>query len=89
MAKSAESVTQEIAGIEQALEDVRLAAIEYAQVSSKNAGKAGMVEFGEVSNTHTALFLKTHNLLRAVRGPADMIWSHFENVRFIPEQRVT
>jgi hypothetical protein len=87
MEKTPEIVAQENAAIQQALEEVRLAAEQHAQVSTKNAGKTGITESGEVSESHRELFLKSHKLMRAVRGPVDMIFSHFENVRTQSLQR--
>jgi hypothetical protein len=81
MAKTPQTVAQEDAAIQKALEDVRLAADEFSQISSKNAGKTGTVESGQVSESHRALFMKSYSLLRTIRGPVDMIWSHFESVR--------
>src|SRR5690348_12020312 len=40
-----------------------------------------IVASGELSDAHTNLFMQCHALLRTARGPVDMIFSHFENVR--------
>lgn len=81
MAKTPEMVAQENAVIQEALEAVTAAAKAYAHVSSANAGKAGLVEAGEVTVAKRSLHLKSQRLLQAVRGPVDMIASHQENVR--------
>lgn len=79
--KTPEVVAQENAAIQEALEEVTAAAKAYAQVSSANAGKAGLVEAGKVTESKTSLHLKAQRLLQAVRGPVDLVTSHQENVR--------
>ena len=74
-------VAQENAAIQQALEDVTSAAKTYAQISSANAGKSGIIEAGEVTESKRSLTLKSQRLLQAVRGPMDMATTHQENVR--------
>jgi hypothetical protein len=81
MAKTPEAVAQENAAIQEALEDVTSAAKAYAQVSAANAGKTGMADFGQVVESKRSLHLKSQRLLQVVRGPADMVFSHSENVR--------
>jgi hypothetical protein len=76
-----EMVAQENAAIREALEDVTAAAKAYAQVSTANAGKAAIVEAGEVTASKRSLQLKSQKLLETVRGPVDMVMVHQENVR--------
>ena len=76
-----EMVAQQNAAIQEALEDVTAATKTYAQVFSANAGKAGIVEAGEVTASKRSLQLKSQRLLETVRGPVDMVISHQENVR--------
>jgi hypothetical protein len=80
-AKTPEVVAQENAAIQVALEDVTSAAKAYAQVSSANAGKTGITESGEVTQSKRSLYLKSQRLIQAVQGPVDMIFSHQDNVR--------
>jgi len=71
-----EMVVQENAAIQKALEDVTAAVKAYAQISSANAGKAGIIEAGEVTESKLGLQLKSDRLLKTVRGPVDMVVSH-------------
>jgi hypothetical protein len=79
--KTPEAVAQENAAIQEALEEVTAASKAYAQVSSANAGKAGLIEAGKVTESKLSLHLKAQRLLQAVRGPVDLVTSHQENVR--------
>jgi hypothetical protein len=76
-----EMAAQENAAIQKALEDVTAAVKTYAEVSLANAGKAGITEAGEVTESKLSLQLKSDRLLKTVRGPIDMVVSHQENVR--------
>ena len=89
MANTAESIAQQNAPIQQALKETSALAQEYSKISSKYADATGIRESGEVSQAHTALFLQTAKLLRTVRGPVDMIYSHFENVRISVPNNIT
>jgi hypothetical protein len=81
MANTAEAIAQQNAAIQQALKETSALAEEYAKISSKYAGASGIQESGEVSQAHTALSQQTAKLVRTVRGPVDMLFYHFENVR--------
>lgn len=80
MEKTTESVVGEIAALRQALKDVSTAIDNYAEKAIQNVGNKSAEASGEVSELHKALFLKTSSLARTVRGPVDMLISHFEDV---------
>lgn len=81
MEKTPESVAQEIASLKRMLASVSEAIDSYAEIATKNVGKKDLEALGEVSESHTSLFMVANELLRTVRGPLDMVFSHFENVR--------
>jgi hypothetical protein len=80
MEKTSSSVAEEIAALRQTLEKVNSALDSYAEIAARNVGDKSIAASGEVSNAHTDLYLQTHGLLRAVRGPIDMVYSHVEAV---------
>ena len=80
MEKTPESVAQEIAAIRQSLKEVSAAVDRYAEIATKNVSQAGTTAAGEVSESHTALFMESHKFIRTARGPLDMVFSHTENV---------
>ncbi|OBT66502.1 hypothetical protein VE03_03651 [Pseudogymnoascus sp. 23342-1-I1] len=79
MEKTPESVAQEITAIRQSLKEVSAAVDRYAEVATKNVSLAGTVAAGEVSESHTRLFMESHKFMRTARGPLDMVFSHTEN----------
>lgn len=86
MANTPETIAQQNAAIKQALDETNALAEMYSKISSAHAGASGTQEPGEIGKAHTALSLQTAKLLRTVRGPVDMVFSHFENVSFhVPE----
>jgi hypothetical protein len=81
MEKTAESVSQEVAALKQILAQVSAAIDNYAEIATKNVGQKSIEASGEVSDLKTVLFMETHKLMRTARGPLNMVFSHFENVR--------
>lgn len=79
MANTPETIAQQNTAIKQALEETNALAERYSKISSRHADTS-IQEPGEIGEVHTALSLQTAKLLRTVRGPVDMIFSHFENV---------
>lgn len=82
--KTLEAVAQENASIQEALEEAFAAATAYADINIDNVGKPGISEIGDVSQAQRTLVTKANKLLQAARGPVNMIFSHFENVRTRP-----
>lgn len=80
MDRNAESLAQEIAAMRHMLGKVSAAIDVYADRATKNVGQKDITAVGEVTETHTALFMETSKLLRTVRGPVDMVFTNFENV---------
>ena len=84
MADPSPSSLQDESPITQALKDVTAAVEKYTAIVPTNAENASVTEKAEVSDAQTAMFRETTKLLLAVRGPVDMIFSHFENVSAVP-----
>ncbi|KAF2837272.1 o-methyltransferas-like protein [Patellaria atrata CBS 101060] len=74
-----DAVAQQNAAIQASLEHFTSGVKSYSHISTQNAGKTGIQESCEVAAAHTSLVLDAVNLLRAVKGPVDMVFSHFEN----------
>jgi hypothetical protein len=81
MERTPDSVAREIEAIRHALAVVSAAVDRYAEIATQNVGQTSPTDSCEVGASHTALFMETHKLLRVARGPVDMVYSHFENVR--------
>jgi len=81
MEKTAESLAQEVAAMKDMLSKVSTAIDVYAETATKNLGRKDVKSLGEVSEKHVDLFMATSNLMSTVRGPMDMVFSNFENVR--------
>lgn len=77
---TSEAVAGQNAAIQESLKDVSVAAESYAQISMKNVGQDGMQETGEVGEARMALVLEAWKLLRAIRGPVDTLFEHFEKM---------
>ncbi|KAF2494859.1 O-methyltransferase [Lophium mytilinum] len=75
-----EAVAAQNAAIQTALEGVSSLADSYKDISTKNVGKHGLKDVGEVSEARNALVMETWKLLGAVRGPVDALFEHFENM---------
>lgn len=83
MANDASEPAQTIA-IKKALEEVGTAANEFYKLSARQPEENDpAVGGGELTVANTVLFAKTMNLLRAVRGPVDMLLAHFQNVSIL------
>lgn len=72
--------------IKGALKDVEAAADRYYKLSAQSAGANGVARdgvnsAGELTVSHNELFMKAMQLIRTIRGPVDMTFAHFENVR--------
>lgn len=83
MEQSPESLAQEIAIMREQLSKVNKAIDLYESVATQNLGKKDTQSKGETSEKHVDLFMETDRLMKAVRGPVDMIFSNFENVSLI------
>lgn len=81
MANTPETTSEQNAAIKQVLEETNALAEKYFKISSKHAN-GGIQEPADIGEVHTALSLQTAKLLRTIRGPVDMIFSHFENVSY-------
>lgn len=80
MERTSESVAQEVAAMKHMLSRVSDAIDAYADIATINVGQKNPTALGEVNESHTALVMETSKLLRTIRGPADMVFSNFENV---------
>lgn len=81
MEKTAESLAQEIAAMKDMLSKVNTAIDVYAETATRNLERKDIKSSGEASEKHVDLFMATSKLMRTVRGPVDMVFSNFENVR--------
>ena len=71
-------------GIKKALVDVTAAADRYIKLSARSAGQAGISRdgvhsAGELTVSHNELLMNATQLVRAIRGPVDMLFTHFEH----------
>jgi hypothetical protein len=82
-----EAVAAQNAAIQRALKSVSSLADSYNGISTKNVGKEGMQEVGEVSEARNSLVMETWKLLRTIRGPVDTLFEHFENVIHLTRRR--
>lgn len=80
MAKTESLAAEEIAALKQTFGRVGSALDFYAETATRNAGEKSNAASGEVSSARTKLFMEAHTLLRSVRGPVDMVYSHVEAV---------
>jgi hypothetical protein len=80
MEKTESAVAEEIAALRQTLSKVSSAIDSYAEIATRNVGDKSIAASGEVNEAHTALYMEARELLTTVRGPVDMVFSHFENV---------
>lgn len=79
--------------IKKALADVTTAADHYSKLSARSAGQNGVLRdgvnsAGELTVSHNDLFVKAMQLVRAVRGPVDMLFAHFEHVGCAPTSQL-
>ncbi|TEY83831.1 hypothetical protein BOTCAL_0024g00400 [Botryotinia calthae] len=79
MAKSPESLAQEIASMREQLGRVSETIDAYESVATQNLAKKDTRSKGEISQKHVELFMETDRLVKKVRGPVDMVFSNFEN----------
>lgn len=84
----AHSATAQDDAIKEALKDVTGAADQYYKLSAQSAGQSGVLRdgvnsAGDLTVLHNQLFVKAMQLVRAIRGPVDMLFAHFENVSCI------
>ncbi|KAG4027317.1 hypothetical protein MFRU_031g00650 [Monilinia fructicola] len=79
MEKTPESLAQEIASMRERLSKVSKAVDIYESVATQNLAKKDIKSKGETGETHVNLFMETDSLMKAVRGPVDMVFSNFEN----------
>lgn len=77
---TAQSIAERVASLKGMLSQVSTAIDHYAEIATKNVGARSIAQSGEIAEAHTALFMETNKLLRGVRGPLDMVFTHFENV---------
>lgn len=72
--------------IMKALADVTTAADQYSKLSAGQNGvlRDGVNSAGELTVSHNDLFVKSMQLVRAIRGPVDMLFAHFEHVGCAP-----
>jgi len=82
------SATAQDNAVKEALKDVTAAADQYYKLSAQSAGqngvrRDGVNSAGELTVSHNQLFVKAMQLVRAIRGPVDMLFAHFENVSCI------
>lgn len=83
------SPTEPNNAIKKALEDVTAAADSFRKLSTQSAGQNGVARdgvnsAGELTVSHNEMFIKAMHLVRAIRGPVDMTFAHFENVSVAP-----
>lgn len=83
MEKTPESLAQEIASMRERLSKVSKAVDIYESVATQNLAKKDIKSKGETGETHVNLFMETDSLMKAVRGPVDMVFSNFENVSLV------
>ncbi|ESZ91778.1 hypothetical protein SBOR_7848 [Sclerotinia borealis F-4128] len=74
-----ESLAQEIATMREQLSKVSQAIDIYETVATRNLIREDIKSKGETSEKHVKLFMETDRLMKAVRGPVDMVFSNFEN----------
>ncbi|QSZ29967.1 hypothetical protein DSL72_004485 [Monilinia vaccinii-corymbosi] len=79
MKKSPESLSQDIATMREQLKKVSCAIDTYEAVATQNLGKRDIRCRGETGEKHVDLFMETKRLIKVVRGPVDMVFTHFEN----------